>query len=99
MPRETDMQRVSVSRTVPADPEAVEAAIGDLEPFMRAGGFSEARAGDGEIYLRQNLGLGRIELHLDVVDDPDAALAYEQREGIFEHMRTRYELAPADGGT
>ena len=93
------MQRVSRSRTIAADPDAVEAAIRDVEPFMQAGGFSEARAADGEIHLAQNLGLGRVELHLEEVDDPDAALAYEQREGIFEYMRTWYELEPAEGGT
>lgn len=94
-----DMQTVSVSRTIAADADAVRGAMADLERFMQAGGFSEATANDDEIYLRQNLGLGRIELHLDVVDDPDAELAYEQREGIFNEMRTRYELAAVEAGT
>jgi hypothetical protein len=93
------MQTVSVSRTITADAAAVREAMADLEPFMQAGGFSEATADDDEIYLRQNLGLGRIELHLDVVDDPDAELAYEQREGIFDEMRTRYELDAVEAGT
>lgn len=93
------MQTVAVRRTVAADPEAVRAAMADVERFMRAGGFTEARATDDEIYLRQDLGLGRIELHLDVVEDPDAALAYEQREGVFREMRTRYEVEAVDEGT
>lgn len=94
-----DMQTVSVSRTIAADADAVRDAMADRERFMQAGGFSEATADDDGIYLRQNLGLGRIELHLDVVDDPDAELAYEQREGIFNEMRTRYELTAVEAGT
>ena len=93
------MRTVSVSRTVAADVDRVRSAIREVEPFMAAGGFSEASVDDGEIYLRQELGLGRIELRLDIVDDPDAALAYEQREGVFERMRTRYEVEAEDGGT
>lgn len=95
----TPMQTVSVSRTLDADPDAVRAAIADVEPFMRAGGFTEATASADEIHLRQDLGLGHIELYLDVVDDPDAELTYEQREGIFESMRTSYALDPVEDGT
>ena len=94
-----DMQTVSVSRTVPADESAVREVMADLEGFMRAGGFSEAEVDGDEIHLRQNLGLGRIELHLDVVESTDAVLAYEQREGIFNEMRTRYELEAVEAGT
>ncbi|MFB6353292.1 MAG: SRPBCC family protein, partial [Halobacteriales archaeon] len=84
------MASVSVSRTVEADVEAVEALIDDVEPFMRAGGFTETSVDGDRIHLEQDLGLGRIELDLDVVEATDAALAYEQRDGIFESMRTRY---------
>lgn len=97
--RPMDMQTVSVTRVVPGDAERVRELMADLEAFMQSGGFSEASAAGDEIYLRQNLGLGRIELQLDVVDDPDAALAYEQREGVFEEMRTRYELRAVEAGT
>lgn len=93
------MQTVSVSRTLDAGVEAVRAAIDDLGPFMQAGGFTEATVDGDEIHLRQELGLGQIELHLDIVDDADAALAYEQREGIFREMRTRYEVEAVDEGT
>ncbi|MFB6354693.1 MAG: SRPBCC family protein, partial [Halobacteriales archaeon] len=34
----------------------------------------------------------------DVVEAPDAVLAYEQRDGIFESMRTRYTLEPVEEG-
>lgn len=94
-----DMQTVSVSRTIAADADAVREAMGDLEGFMQSGGFSEAIVDGDAISLRQNLGLGRIELELEVVDDADAELAYEQREGIFNEMRTRYELEAVEAGT
>lgn len=93
------MQTVSVSRIITADAAAVREAMADLEPFMQAGGFSEAAVDGDTIYLRQNLGLGRIELDLEVVEAPDAELAYEQREGIFDEMRTRYELDAVEAGT
>ena len=93
------MQTVSVSRTLPAGPDAVRAALADVEAFMKAGGFSEASVDGDRIHLAQDLGLGRIELELDVVEASDAVLAYEQREGIFEAMRTWYGLEPAGEGT
>jgi carbon monoxide dehydrogenase subunit G len=95
MPR----QSVSVSRTIPADPETVRDLVTDLERFMRAGGFSEVSVEDEEIYLRQNIDLGGIELDLQVVLDADVALAYEQIEGIFNEMRTEYELETVPEGT
>lgn len=93
------MQSVSVSRTIPADPDAVQEQMADLERFMQAGGFSEVVVEDDEIYLRQNLGLGRIELELEVLEGADAELAYEQGDGIFNEMRTEYELEPVADGT
>lgn len=93
------MQTVSVSRTLAADADAVRDAVADVERFMRAGGFSEAWVEGDEIFLRQNLGLARIELDLVVADDPAAELAYEQRDGIFDQMRTRYVVEPVDSGT
>lgn len=93
------MQRITVRRTIAADPPTVRAVIADHERFMRAGGFTEATVSGGEIYLRQELGLATIELQLDILEDADAVLAYEQREGIFSHMRTRYEVYAASEGS
>ena len=94
------MPTVSVSRDLPARAEAVEALLADREAFMRAGGFAETTVEGDRIHLRQHLGFGRIELDLEVVDDPDAALAYEQRDGVFESMRTTYVVEPdGDGST
>lgn len=44
------------------------------------------------------MGLPKIELELAVIEGPDAALAYEQREGIFEEMWTTYSLEAAPAG-
>jgi hypothetical protein len=40
-----------------------------------------------------------VELTLTVLEDADAALAYEQRDGMFESMRTTYEVAETDDGS
>lgn len=93
------MQRVTVRRTIHAAPSTVRALIADHERFMQAGGFTEASVTGDEIHLRQALGLATIELHLEIVADADAVLAYEQREGIFSHMRTRYEVDAVSEGS
>lgn len=92
------MESVTVARTVGAAPAAVRSAMSELEPFMAAAGFDEVAVEDGTIRVRNRVGIADIELVLDLVDDPDAELAYEQREGIFDEMRTRYDLAEAAGG-
>jgi ribosome-associated toxin RatA of RatAB toxin-antitoxin module len=70
----------------------------DLEAFMRAAGFDEATVDGDEIGLVNRVGIATIELTLECIDDPDAVLAYEQTEGIFESMRTVYHLDDADSG-
>jgi len=37
--------------------------------------------------------------HLELIEETDAALAYRQRDGIFEAMVTRYTLDPTESGT
>lgn len=92
------MERVSLTRTVPADPETVTALITDVAPFMRAAGFDEV-ALDGDILeITNRVGLFEIELTLELVET-DAALRYEQRDGIFESMLTEYTVEAVDGGT
>lgn len=90
---------VTVTRTVGAPPEAVRAAIRDVGPFVRAAGFDEVAVEGDEIRVANRVGPAEIALTLGVVDDPDAALAYEQREGIFESMRTTYAVEPVASGT
>jgi len=43
------------------------------------------------------MGIATIELTLELVDRPDADLAYEQRKGIFEEMRTAYTVIRSNG--
>jgi hypothetical protein len=94
-----DVQTVTVSRTVDATPDAVRAAMADVGAFMRAADFDEVAVEGDAVRITNRVGLPEMSLDLVVVEDAGAELAYEQRDGIFEEMRTRYEVAPADGGT
>ena len=93
------MRTVTVARTIAAPVEAVREAILDVEPFMRAAGFDEVTVDGDAIHLTNRVGIATIELELERVDDPAAALAYEQREGIFESMRTEYHIEAVTQGT
>lgn len=92
------MERVRVTRELAADREAVEALVRDVEPFMLAGGFDAVRVDGDIVELENRVGLFDIELELELVEDADAVLAYEQRQGIFESMATTYDVEEtADG--
>lgn len=93
------MNAVTVSRTIDAPLEAVQESMDRIGPFMKASGFDEVTVEDGMIHIANLVGIMTIELTLELVDDPDATLAYEQREGIFEEMRTTYRLTRAEEGT
>jgi len=89
------MQSVTRTRTIDAQPAAVRDAMADLEPFMLAAGFDEVAVDGNDLRVANAVGIAEIELVLEVVEDPDAELAYEQRQGIFEAMTTSYEVEPA----
>jgi len=93
------MNSVSVSREIAAPPDAVRERMDDLEAFMRAAAFDEVVVEGDRIELENGVGIATIELSLELIEEPDAALAYRQREGIFEEMVTRYTLDPVEGGT
>ncbi|WP_276302615.1 SRPBCC family protein [Halorussus lipolyticus] len=94
------MERVTVTRNIEASPEALKERIEDVEPFMRSAGFDEVEVEGDTIHLANAVGLFfEIELTLEIVEDDDAILAYEQRDGIFEEMTTRYTLREHDGQT
>ena len=93
------MNTVTVSRIIDAPPDAVRESIGRIEPFVAASGVDEVTVEDGLVRVTNLVGIATIELTLELVEATDAALAYEQREGIFEEMRTTYRLARVDGGT
>jgi len=92
------MQTVTVTRTVPAPPDAVREAMADHGAFMRAGGFDDVSVSGNVIRLTNRVGILTIELDLEVVED-EAAFVYEQRDGMFETMRTEFALEVVDGGT
>ena len=93
------MHSVGVSRTIAAGPEPLSDAIRDVGPFMRAAGFDGVAVEGNSMTITNHVGLLTIELDLRVVDDPDAVLAYEQVDGIFEAMETRYYLDPGPEAT
>ncbi|MBX0296479.1 SRPBCC family protein [Halomicroarcula sp. F27] len=92
------MRTVTVTRELDADPDCVRAAMLDVGEFMRAGGFDDVTVDGDVVTIANSVGLVTIELVLEVVDDPDAVLTYEQRDGVFEEMVTRYDIAATDGG-
>lgn len=93
------MESVSLSRTYDASPATVREAIEKLGPFTEAAGFDEVRVDGDTISVANQVGFATIELTLEVVDDPDTDLTYEQREGIFEEMRTDYVVEDHDDGS
>lgn len=92
------METVTVTRTVDAPPDAVAERLTDVEALMTAAGFDEVVVDDDRVRVVNHVGLATMELTVELVD-ADAALAYEQVDGIFDEMVTTYELAEADDGT
>ena len=90
------MESVSLSRSFEGSREVVAEAMTDLRPFMEAAGFDEVRVDGERIEIANHVGLLSIELTLRVVES-DGVLAYEQVDGIFDTMETRYTLAAGDG--
>lgn len=86
------METVSVSRTFDSSPDPIREAMHDLKPFMEAAGFDTVTVDGDRFTIENNVGLLTISLDLEVVDT-DAALAYEQVDGIFKSMDTRYEIS------
>jgi hypothetical protein len=91
------MESVSLSRTIEAPQQVVADHVLDVERFMKAAGFDEVRVDGDLVEISNSVGLLSIELTLEVVDT-DALLAYEQVEGIFETMETRYTLSGSGAG-
>ena len=90
------METVSLSRSFEGDVEAVREAMLDLGPFMEAAGFDEVAVDGGEMRITNHVGLLTIELDLRCIET-EGVLAYEQTDGIFEAMTTRYTLDAGEG--
>jgi hypothetical protein len=86
------METVTLSRAVDAPPAEVRALVGETERFMRSAGFDDVSVEGSQLTITNSLGLATIELDCELVE-ADCLLAYEQREGIFESMETRYTLS------
>jgi hypothetical protein len=93
------METVSLSQRFDTDTDRIRDLILDLGPFMRGAGFDHVSVDGSHLHIENSVGLATVELDLEVVDDPEAVLAYEQRNGIFKEMVTRYDLAAVDGGS
>lgn len=92
------MNAITVSRAVDAPREDVLELVEDAGPFMRSAGFDEVEIDESTLSIRNSVGVATIELDCELVED-DAVLAYEQRDGIFESMETRYVLDDHEDGT
>jgi len=93
------VETVTLERTIDAPPEAVRGAMADLEAFTAAAGFDEVSVDGDLISVANAVGPVEIELELRLLDEPDAEVAYEQVEGIFESMTTTYAVRDIEGGT
>ena len=96
---ERRVNAVTLSREIDAPPQAVREAMDRVDRFMRASGFDDVTVDGEEVRVANEVGIATVELALELVDRPDADLAYEQRDGIFEAMRTAYVVTPAPDGT
>lgn len=92
------METVTVTETLDGDIDRLREAITDVGPFMRAAEFDDVVVDGDSVHITNHVGLATIELELTVIEDSDAVLAYEQRDGIFEEMVTRYTLRRTDEG-
>lgn len=90
------MESVSLSRSFEGSRAVVADAMTDLGPFMEAAGFSEVSVDGDVIEIANHVGLLTIELTLRCIDS-DGVLAYEQVEGVFDTMETRYTLSVGEG--
>jgi len=93
------MNSVTLWRTIDAPPTVVRESMNELDQFMRASGFDEVHVDGETVRVANEMGIATIELTLELVDRPDADLAYEQRKGIFEEMRTAYTVTSDPNGS
>jgi len=93
---EKRMESVSLSRSFEGSRAVVADAMTDVGPFMEAAGFDEVVVDGDIVTITNHVGLLTIELALRVVDS-DGILAYEQVDGIFDTMETRYTLSEGEG--
>lgn len=92
------METVTVDREYDADGDAVRAALADVTTFFEAAGFDARRDGTS-LTLEKRVAITRLRLEARLLEGDAAALAYEQTDGPFEAMRTRYVVEDAGDGS
>lgn len=92
------MQSITISRDLAASPDEVRSLVQDVEPFMRAAGFSTVEVEGDSLTIGKGFAVAKIQLDLRLLEEPDSILAYEQVDGVFEHMHTGYVLEETDEG-
>lgn len=92
------MKTVSERRTFAAPPDRVRDLITeDVPAFVRASGFDDVTVEGEHITVSRDVGLATFQLTLAPIDG-DAALEFEQTDGLFEAMWTAYRVEPAPEG-
>jgi len=92
------METVTLTETFDTNIDHLRRLLTNIGPFMRAAGFDDVTVDGDIVTITNHVGLATIELELAVVEDDDALLTYEQRDGIFEAMVTRYTATECDEG-
>ncbi|MFB6153629.1 MAG: hypothetical protein ABEJ27_05195 [Halodesulfurarchaeum sp.] len=92
------MTTVSVERTFDAPIDEVRAVLRDMEGIFEDAGF-DVECEAGRVHLKKSIGPSEIELDIAFLEEESAAVGYEQIDGPFETMKTRYFLQSARGGT
>ncbi|MFW6384589.1 MAG: SRPBCC family protein [Halodesulfurarchaeum sp.] len=93
------MTTVTVTRQLDHPPDTIRSAIlDDVEAFIEASGFDEVWMDEDRYVVSKDIGLATFELTLAPVEDPDAVLALDQVDGIFEEMWTEYTVEPSETG-
>lgn len=72
--------------------------VTDVESFTRAAGFDAVAVDGDRLTIENGFAIARIALDIELVDDPEAVLAYQQVDGIFEEMYTACELTETEAG-
>ncbi len=91
------METVALDRTVDAPAPVVRELVTDVGPFMEAAEFDDVTVTGDIVEITNHVGLLTIELELRVLETDDV-LAYEQVDGVFEEMVTRYSLEETANG-
>ena len=94
------MTTVTLSREFSVPPETIAERIReDVPSFVRASGFDSVTVDGDAIVVERKMGMATLELTLEIVEEPDAVLALDQTEGIFEEMWTEYTVEPSEAGS